>query len=70
MAVALLTEYSGVLNTEGRLPPSTHELEHHIVTDGRPVTAKFLQLENIKLAAAKEDFHLEGIVHHSNRLQQ
>ena len=45
---ALLTEFADVLNAEGRLPPSTHGVEHHIITDGRPVTAKFRRLDNVK----------------------
>ena len=66
---ALLTEFADVLNAEGRLPPSTHGVEHHIITDGRPVTAKFRRLDNVKLAAAKEEFHRlekEGIIRRSN----
>ena len=62
---AVLSEFSSVLNEEGRLPPTTHSVEHHIVTSGRPVTAKFRGLDNTKLAAAKEEFHClekEGIV--------
>ena len=38
---SLLAEFSSVLNEEGRLPPATHGVEHHIITSGRPVTAKF-----------------------------
>ena len=66
---ALLADFSSVLNEEGRLPPTTHGVEHHIVTSGRPVTAKFRRLDNIKLAAAKEEFHRlesEGIIRRSN----
>ena len=58
-----------MLNEEGRLPPATHGIEHHIVTSGRPVTAKFRRLDSIKLAAAKEEFHRlekEGIVRRSD----
>ena len=60
----ILADFADVLNEEGRLPPSTHGVEHHIVTSGRPVTAKFRRLDNVKLAAAKADFQLlekEGI---------
>ena len=66
---ALLHDFAGVLNAEGRLPPSTHGVEHHIVTKGRPVTAKFRRLDNTKLAAAKAEFlqlEKEGIVRRSN----
>ena len=65
----LLAEFSSVLNAEGCLPPSTHGVEHHIVTSGRPVTAKFRRLDSTKLAAAKEEFsrlEKEGIVRRSN----
>ena len=48
---ALLVDFADVLNADGRLPPSTHGVEHHIVTSGRPVTSKFWRLDNIKLAA-------------------
>ena len=66
---ALLTEFADVLNAEGRLPPSTHGVERLIVTEGHPVTAKFQRLDNVKMAAAKEEFHRlekEGIIHRSH----
>ena len=66
---ALLAEFSSVINEEGRLPPTTHGIKHHIVTSGRPVTAKFKRLDNIKLAAAKAEFQRlekEGIIRRSN----
>ncbi len=65
----LLDKYEDVLNADGRLPPSTHGVEHHIITEGRPVTAKFRRLDNEKLAAAKAEFdrmEAEGIVRRSN----
>ena len=65
----ILADFADVLNEEGRLPPSTHGVEHHIVTSGRPVTAKFRRLDNVKLAAAKAEFQLlekERIVRRSN----
>ena len=65
----ILEEFADVLNAEGRLPPSTHGVEHHIVTSGRPVTAKFRRLDSTKLAAAKKEFQQlekEGIVRRSN----
>ena len=64
----ILADFADVLNKEGRLPPSTHGVEHHIVTSGHPVTAKFRRLDNVKLAA-KAEFQLlekEGIVRRSN----
>ena len=66
---ALLAEFADVLNAEGRLPPSTHGVVHHIETTGRPVTSKFRRLDSIKLAAAKEEFRRleqEGIVRRSD----
>ena len=65
----LLGEFSSVLNEEGRLPPTTHSVEHQIVISGRPVTAEFRRLDSTKLTAAKEEFRcleLEGIVRRSN----
>ena len=65
----ILADFADVLNQDGRLPPSTHGVEHHIVTSGRPITAKFRRLDNIKLAAAKAEFQLlekEGIIRRSN----
>ena len=62
-------DFADVLNQDGHLPPSTHGVEHHIVTSGRPITAKFRRLDNIKLAAAKAEFQLlekEGIIRRSN----
>ena len=50
----LLAAFEDVLNADGRLPPSTHGVLHHIVTSGPPVTAKFRRLEPVKLAAAKK----------------
>ena len=66
---ALLADFEDVLNTDGRLPPSTHRVEHHIVTSGCPVTTRFWRLDNIKLAAAKAEFlqlEKEGIVRRCN----
>ena len=66
---SLLAEFSSVLNEEGRLPPATHGVEHHIITSGRPVTAKFRRLDSAKLKAAREEFQrleLEGIVRRSD----
>ena len=63
-------DFADVLNADGCLPPSTHRVEHHIITSGCPVTAKFRQLDNAKLATAKAEFQQlekEGIVRCSNR---
>ena len=50
----ILADFADVLNQDGHLPPSTHGVEHHIVTSGHPITAKFRRLDNIKLAAGSE----------------
>ena len=65
----ILQDFSDVLSAEGRLPPSTHGVEHHLITEGWPFTAKFRRLDNTKLATAKEEFHRleqEGIIRRSN----
>jgi len=65
----LLTAFEEVVNAEGRLPPTTHGVLHHIVTSGPPVTAKFRRLEGVKLEAAKKEFaelEREGIVRRSD----
>ena len=53
---ALLNTFTEVLNVEGHLPAATHGVEHHIVTNGRPVTTKFWRLDGAKLVAAKAEF--------------
>ena len=66
---ALLVDFADVLNADGRLPPSTHGVEHHIVTSGPPITANFQRLDNAKLAVAKAEFQQlekEGIVRPSS----
>jgi hypothetical protein len=43
-------------------------VEHHIVTEGRPVTAKFRRIDTPKLAAAMAEFQKildSGVIHHS-----
>ena len=65
----VLAEFPSVVNEAGCLPPATHGVQHHIVTSGRPVTAKFRRLDNVKLAAAKEEFQkleAEGIIRRSD----
>jgi hypothetical protein len=65
----VLAEFPAVVNEAGCLPPATHGVQHHIVTSGRPVTAKFRRLDNVKLAAAKEEFQkleAEGIIRRSD----
>jgi hypothetical protein len=52
----LLVDYQDVLNPSGTLPPTTHRVEHHLPTSGRPVTARFRRLDPVMHAAAKAAF--------------
>ena len=61
----LLVEFQDVLNPSGDLPTTTHGVEHHIITEGRPVTARFRRLDPEKYKAAKTAFaklEQQGIV--------
>jgi transposase InsO family protein len=65
----LLQEFPGVTSPSGDLPPAKHAVQHHIETEGRPVTAKYRRLDPVKLAAAKKEFaalERQGIVRRSN----
>ncbi len=65
----LLVDYQDVLNPSGRLPPTTHGVEHHLPMTGRPVTARFRRLDPVMHAAAKaafEDMERQGIVRRSS----
>jgi hypothetical protein len=65
----LLVSYQAVLNASGDLPPVRHTVQHHLVTTGRPVTARFRRLVPEKLAAAKASFakmERQGIVRRSD----
>ncbi len=53
---SLLVEFQDVLNPSGDLPPTTHGVEHHIITTGRLVTARFRRLDPEKYMAAKAAF--------------
>jgi hypothetical protein len=57
-----------VFNMSQVLPATKHEVEHHLVTFGPPITSKFRRLDVEKLAAAKKEFDKmenEGIVRRS-----
>jgi hypothetical protein len=57
------------VNLQKSLPATTKGVEHHIVTRGPSVTARFRRLEAEKLAAAKAEFlqlEKEGIVRRSD----
>jgi hypothetical protein len=49
----LLKEFPTVMC---QLPPVIQSVQHHIETEGRPVAAKYRQLDPVKLAAAKKEF--------------
>ena len=65
----VLEEFPGVLNTSKVLPKPTHRVEHILVTEGRPVKAKYRRLDNDRLEAAKKEFaelEKQGIIRRSN----
>ena len=45
-----------MLNTSKVLPKPTHHVDHFLVMEGRPVTAKYRRLDNNRLEAAKKEF--------------
>ena len=58
-----------MLNTSKVLPKPTHRVEHILVTEGRPVKAKYRRLNNARLEAAKKEFaelEKQGIIRRSN----
>jgi hypothetical protein len=66
---ALLNKFLAVLNQRKDLPPVKHNVQHHIETEGRPVAAKYRQLDQVKLAAAKREFaemERQGIIRRSS----
>ena len=65
---ALLADFPEVVNASKRLPAVHHDVVHHIVTTGPPVSAKFRRLDGEKLAAAKAEFKQlqeDGIIQRS-----
>ena len=65
----ILEEFTDVVNPSKKLPKVKHQVQHHIETVGRPVTAKYRRLDADKLAAAKAEFaemERQGIVRRSN----
>jgi hypothetical protein len=66
---ALLAQFPAVLNPSKRLPPTSHGVQHHLLTQGPPVASPFRRLDPEKLAAAKAEFatlERDGIVRRSN----
>jgi hypothetical protein len=52
----ILDEFPAVVQPFTVSSTPMHGVEHHIETKGRPVTAKFCRLDQMKLKAAKEEF--------------
>jgi hypothetical protein len=58
-----------VLNPSAKVPHVIHKVQNHIQAEGRPVAAKYRQLDPQKLAAAKSEFakmEQQGIIHGSD----
>jgi hypothetical protein len=52
----LLEEFLTVVCASKRLPPVSHDVVHHIVTNGPPIASKIRKLDSEKLAAPKAEF--------------
>jgi hypothetical protein len=66
---SLFSEYPAVADTSGKLPPAKHDVEHHLPTQGPPVTSRFRRLDAAKLQAAKAEFakmEAEGVIRRSD----
>ncbi len=66
----IFSEFQHVASQSGVMPPATHDVVHHIDTEGPPATARFHLLDPAKLMAAKLDFaklEAEDIIHRSSR---
>jgi cleavage and polyadenylation specificity factor subunit 1 len=64
----LRARYAAVFNSSSGLPAAAHDVEHHLVTKGPPITSKFRRLHGEKLAAARAEFEKmerEGVVRRS-----
>ena len=66
----ILQDFSDVLNAEGRLPPSTHRVEHHLITEGWPVTAKFRAAGQYQASRRKRRISPPGAERHHPAVQQ
>ena len=65
----MLDEFPSVLNKSKVLPKPTHRVQHFLVTEGRPVTAKYRRLDNDRLEAPKKEFaelEKQGIIRRSS----
>ncbi len=66
---SLFSEYRAVADTSGKLPPAKHDVEHHLPTQGPPVTSRFRRLDAAKLQAARTEFakmEAEGVIRRSD----
>ena len=50
----VLEDFPSVLNRSKVLPKPSHRMQHFLVTEGRPVTARYQRLNNKRLEAAKK----------------
>jgi hypothetical protein len=67
--VQLLAKFPDVVNPSKLLPKIKHQVEHHIIMDGQPVTSKYRRLDPERLAAAKAEFDAmekQGVVRRSS----
>jgi hypothetical protein len=58
-------EFPAVFGTAATSATVKHDVEHHLITTGPPITLKFRRLDSEKLAATKAEFNkmeAEGIV--------
>lgn len=65
----ILRLYPSVVQQDGPLPPAIHGVEHHLITSGQPITARFRCFDSTKLADAKAIFaswEKAGIVRRSS----
>ena len=65
----LLEDFPSVLNKSKVLLAPTHRVQHFLITEGRPVTAKYRRLDNERLEAAKKEFaevEKQGIIRRSS----
>ena len=65
----VLAEFPKVLNTSKVLPKPTHRMEHFLVTEGSPETARYRRVDNNRLGAAKKEFaelERQGIIRRSS----
>ena len=50
----MLEDFPSVLNKSKVLPKPSHRVQHFLVTEGLPVTARYRRLDNDRLEAAKK----------------